>query len=514
VLNDGVIGRAAKVSTIVKKLGIEGWDWLQKLGDTEGSRESENKAGFMEDIIAGRPIFSFPSERGGFRLRYGRARNTGLAAVGIHPLTMTVLDRFLAGGTQIRIEFPGKGGVVMPVDTIEPPVVLLKNGSVARVTDQNIHDIKDQIAKILFLGDLLISFGDFLYNNKELRPSGYTEDWWCTELKLRIAECFESNMEEAAKHLKMPKKRLETILANPYTCKPKAAEAVTIAKLLSVPLHPHCTFFWTHITTQELQEMRQWILKRRGVKEDNGQASRIRFDENARVKSILERLCLPHRVEDGKIIIDGEPAHAVFASLGLGLQDRHVDASLSSLDALNTLSDVTIRAKAPTILGARMGRPEKAKRRDMKPRVHLLFPVGLAGGSQRDLISASQKGPIRVELARRRCLKCGKPASGARCQLCSNETAFEKYCPLCGKKVEVDVCPSCKAPTKCFTPQTIDLKAEIRKAGQALEMRPPRKVKGVKGLTNETLKKGFCDRKKISQCTRTVQSASTLQTRL
>ena len=84
VVNDGIIGRSAKVWAIIEKLNINGWAWLKNINTL-----SENKsAGFMDDIIAGRPVFSFPSKRGGFRLRYGRARNTGLAAIGINPLTM------------------------------------------------------------------------------------------------------------------------------------------------------------------------------------------------------------------------------------------------------------------------------------------------------------------------------------------------------------------------------------------------------------------------------------------
>src|SRR4030043_551180 len=99
VVNDGIVGRAPKVLAIIEKLGIQGWDWLR-----EFHKKSEKKSGsFMDDVIAGRPVFGFPSRRGGFRLRYGRARNTGLSAVGINPPTMLVLEGFLAGGTQIRM---------------------------------------------------------------------------------------------------------------------------------------------------------------------------------------------------------------------------------------------------------------------------------------------------------------------------------------------------------------------------------------------------------------------------
>jgi len=108
VINDGIIGRSQKVLRITEELGIEGWEWLKRFGQiqTEGNENGESK--YMEEVIAGRPIFSFPSRSGGFRLRYGRSRNTGLAALGIHPVTMRVLDNFLASGTQIRIEKPEK----------------------------------------------------------------------------------------------------------------------------------------------------------------------------------------------------------------------------------------------------------------------------------------------------------------------------------------------------------------------------------------------------------------------
>jgi DNA polymerase II large subunit len=95
--------------------------WIKKKSEKKSS-------GFMDDVIAGRPIFSFPSRKGGFRLRYGRSRNTGLSAVGIHPSTMLILESFLAAGTQVRLELPGKGGVTVPVDSLEPPIVLCKDG--------------------------------------------------------------------------------------------------------------------------------------------------------------------------------------------------------------------------------------------------------------------------------------------------------------------------------------------------------------------------------------------------
>ena len=44
-------------------------------------------------------------------------------------------------------------------------------------------EIKNKIGKILHLGDILITFGDFLENNAQLIPSGYVEEIWIEELK-------------------------------------------------------------------------------------------------------------------------------------------------------------------------------------------------------------------------------------------------------------------------------------------------------------------------------------------
>ena len=64
VVNDGIVGRAQKVYVIIDKIGFQGWDWLRDF-----KKKSEKKSGgFMDDVIAGRPIFAFPSRRGGFRL--------------------------------------------------------------------------------------------------------------------------------------------------------------------------------------------------------------------------------------------------------------------------------------------------------------------------------------------------------------------------------------------------------------------------------------------------------------
>ncbi|RLI20888.1 DNA polymerase II large subunit, partial [Candidatus Bathyarchaeota archaeon] len=380
VVNDGVVGRSSKVLAIVEKLGIQGWDWLKEI---RKANEKKKSAGFMDDVIAGRPIFSFPSSHGGFRLRYGRARNTGLAAVGIHPATMLVLQGFIAAGTQLRLELPGKGGVAVPVDSIEPPVVRLKDGSVVRVSVKNFDAVKNKIEKILFLGDMLISFGDFLYSSKPLKPSGYAEEWWAEDFRKAIAEKLDNNLEEAAKILEFSVERLKSFLENPFLNKPNAGEAVKIALKLDVPLHPAFTFFWSNLNSvEDVKKLREWLLNSEVDIEDESSNCRITGRKEAFVKQILEEICLPHKVLGDKIVVEGDDAYALAFSLGYQYEESTVtfNSTHSILNAIRNLSRIKVRDKAPTFVGARMGRPEKAKRREMRPLVHLLFPVGLAGG--------------------------------------------------------------------------------------------------------------------------------------
>ncbi len=60
VINDGIVGRALKVLIIIEKLGFQGWDWLREF---RKKTEEKKSAGFMDDVIAGRPISLFLLEK-------------------------------------------------------------------------------------------------------------------------------------------------------------------------------------------------------------------------------------------------------------------------------------------------------------------------------------------------------------------------------------------------------------------------------------------------------------------
>ncbi|NIO22352.1 MAG: hypothetical protein GTN76_16910, partial [Candidatus Aenigmarchaeota archaeon] len=56
--------------------------------------------------------------------------------------------------------------IVSAVDSIEGPLVKLKNGDVLRIDSLELAvKIRNDMEEILFLGDILIGFGEFLENN-------------------------------------------------------------------------------------------------------------------------------------------------------------------------------------------------------------------------------------------------------------------------------------------------------------------------------------------------------------
>jgi DNA polymerase II large subunit len=493
VVNDGIVGRAQKVFVIIDKLGFQGWDWLKTF-----KKKSEKKSGgFMDDVIAGRPIFAFPSTRGGFRLRYGRSRNTGLSAVGIHPATMLVVDSFLAAGTQMRLELPGKGGVTMPVDSIEKPIVLLKDNSVVRVSLENYADVKGKIQKILFLGDILIDFGDFLYCNKALLPSGYVEEWWAQDLQNAVLAKFGTDYKKAADTCGISAEKLESLIVDPFLNKPTVKEAIMLSQTLGIPLAPSCTFFWTGLSTvQEVESLQKWLASC-DVNVEDGVASKITGPDSDDVVKLLRKIFAPHKIVEGKVVFKGEDAAALGFTLGYGTPRLTESLQAASvLEMLCLLSGVQIKDKAPTYVGGRMGRPEKAKHREMRPLVHALFPVGLAGGSHRDFVEAGKKGPVFVEIAKRKCPNCKTYTLRVQCPSCGCGTVAENTCPRCGRALKDNYCGGCKTKAVLYSKQPVNFREMMDAACSSLGVQAPKMLRGVKGLTNldkmpEILEKGI-----------------------
>jgi len=99
---------------------------------------------------------------------------------------------------------------------------------------------------------------------------------------------------------------------------------------------------------------------------------------------------------------------------------------LDSVDYVSRLAGVRIRPRAPTRIGGRMGRPEKANERKMSPAVHVLFPIGESGGSQRLVSKARSFGTISATVGKRNCEKCGKEYFLPKCPTCGAHTKAVK----------------------------------------------------------------------------------------
>lgn len=214
VVGECLIQKAPKVNKRIedwgKEFGMEQWLFLKdfldlqkkikaKAGRNSDEKKDEKKEEskpkilpnykFIQDIVAGRPVFTFPMRKGGFRLRYGRCRTSGFASCSMSAQSMEILNDFIAVGTQLKLERPGKATVITACDTLEGPVVKLKDGSVKKLPTQEIaREYKDKIAEILHLGDLLICYGEFSENNHPLIPNGYCEEEWALELVEKINE--------------------------------------------------------------------------------------------------------------------------------------------------------------------------------------------------------------------------------------------------------------------------------------------------------------------------------------
>ena len=194
VIGEGMCLKAPKIRKHTERMKISGWDFITKFAEKDKKDDDSEKVKFksrliepitkfMNDIIAGRPVFGAPQEPGGFRLRYGRSRPSGLAAASVNPACMLAMDDFITIGTQMKIERPGKACAITPSSNTDGPWVVLRDGGFTRCdTIESFNEVKDDIGAIWDNGEIVIGYGEFMENNKNLVPAGYSMDWWASDL--------------------------------------------------------------------------------------------------------------------------------------------------------------------------------------------------------------------------------------------------------------------------------------------------------------------------------------------
>ncbi|GGJ14007.1 hypothetical protein GCM10008995_24860 [Halobellus salinus] len=559
VLAEGIALKAPKIQRYTRELEEVEWPWLQDLidgtiggesgedghGDRGSDADSDGEEGsngdaadtevstpagpsrpdasekYLRDLIAGRPVFGHPSASGGFRLRYGRARNHGFATAGVHPATMHLVDDFLATGTQIKTERPGKAAGVVPVDSIEGPTVRLANGDVRRIDDPEAAlAVRNGVEEILDLGEYLVNVGEFVENNHPLAPASYVFEWWIQDFSAAGG----------------PVQALEDDPAVDLEA-PTPAEAHEWATAYDCPLHPEYTYLWHDVSVDQFVGLAAAVENGRVVapEADGGVAGErasergpnngadddpgatddaLELPNGDATARTLERLLVEHtqrgetiRIPEWRPVVrslgfevagDSARLERAWTESALSAEARGWDDGDSALRAVNEVAPYELRERAPTRIGNRMGRPEKSESRDLSPAVHTLFPIGEAGGSQRDVGKAARarddegrRGVVDVRAGDRVCPNCGTHTYRTRCPDCETHTEPHYECDECGQVVRPDEsgrvhCDRCDRAVESPEWVSIDIGEEYRDALEAVGERESAYeiMKGVKGLTS------------------------------
>ena len=283
VICEGIAQKAKSVLKHAKNAGLN-WSWLNSIIKVDKETVQVKKANdkFLEDIAAGRPILAYPEHYGSFRLRYGRCRFSGIASKAVHPATMAITNDFLAVGTQMRIDKPGKGCIAVPADSIEGPFVKLDDGHAMRVkTVAEANEIKGRIKKILSLGDILITFGDFKKTNTLLQPTSYVEEYWIEQLAAANAD--ENDIEIA--------KKINAGTPDFETC-------YRLSKKYSIPMHPRYIYDYSDLSMQEFNTLFEDIFACKELdKKSISSISEITIN-STRSAFALEKMCIEHFEKD------------------------------------------------------------------------------------------------------------------------------------------------------------------------------------------------------------------------
>ena len=497
---EGIAQKAPKVWKQVNKwgkdFGLDDWMFLGEFVALQKNIKAKSKAGsndnkekpkilpdftFIKDLVGGRPVLAMPLANGGFRLRYGRSRTSGYSSYSIHPSTMFILNNFIAIGTQLKNERPGKGCTVTVCDTIEGPIVKLKNGKVLQLNDVELaKKVAKDIDKILFLGDILMNYGDFFNRNHNLVPAGYCEEWWIQEFEKAIINLFgELDFSKTALELNTEESLLKLLFENPFQ-EIKEELAFSISFKFGIPLHPQLSYHWNSVT--DLKELLVALADAKVIKEDKKII--MNYKEGDKFKEQLELLGIEHELVNNEfVVISKKHAYSLYTMFNLeNLNPLSLDYSKENLEVIREISKVKLRDKSGIFIGARMGRPEKSKMRQLQGSPHVLFPIGEEGGRLRSFQSALEAKKVNAEFPLYYCEKCKKETIYRVCEVCGERTKQSYYCKECGITTECE-----HDNKKSYKRIDLDINHYFSHALIHLGMKHyPDLIKGVRGTSNKT----------------------------
>jgi len=188
------------------------------------------------------------------------------------------------------------------------------------------------------------------------------------------------------------------------------------------------------------------------------------------------------------VVIERE--FATILSALLGMMDskpselkKYISDGDSIIDVLNKFSTIKIRDKAGTFIGARMGRPEKAKQRELTGSPHVLFPVGEEGGRLRSFQSSLEAGKVTADFALFFCSKCNADTVFNLCEVCGSSTERRWICSICGPQSK-EVC-DVHGENQKSSSRSVPIKHYFDSVVKQLKIRHyPELIKGVRGTSN------------------------------
>jgi len=237
----------AKIRTWGPEMDMKHWAFMEeflkiqtKMKSKSTKKEVTGKLApdftYITDLVGGRPVLGHPLRSGGLRLRYGRSRTSGFSAQSVHPATMILSNNFIATGTQLKVERPGKAAAYSCCDTIDGPIIKLKNGDVVYVDNEiDAKKYKDDVQEIIYFGDVLINYGDFYDRAHKLVPAGYCQEIWIQELEEAAINLFWTiDPEKISDLVSIDPEKITTLLKNPLKTKISFTAALEISKMLNI----------------------------------------------------------------------------------------------------------------------------------------------------------------------------------------------------------------------------------------------------------------------------------------
>ena len=292
-------------------------------------------------------------------------------------------------------------------------------------------------------------------NNHPLQPSGWCDEWWDSLVTSKGIAKYKGDYSFSSLY--------------------------NFCKENDLPLHPKYTYNWGDLDHNEILDLRNQLVR------NGSEVVKNRFSKI--YKEIFVKLGMFFRIEDNVIVLD-EGYEPLITLLGIKetggklLASELDNYSDDSLTLLSDLSEVLIKCKSPTRIGASMGRPEKANERRLKPPPHVLFPLGDSGGNQRLINTALKERPFRRGFTQ------GK--------LGSIEMVTQlRYCKNCNKEtISLRCCKSLTMVKEDAKKRIVDVSEIVTKAMNNTKVGILPKVKGIKELKSgpkipESLEKGI-----------------------